>query len=129
MLEELIARVFATRNIVHVEHWNTTGEGSYARHMALGDFYAAVIDKLDTIVEAHVGMFGPVKRLPKPQPYAPDDEDEDESDAIIDRLEDEMEWIEEYRDDLARDISAIANMIDELAGVYLAAIYKLKRLM
>jgi hypothetical protein len=50
MIEELISRVFATRNAVHLAHW---AETSGFRHNVLGEFYDSLIDKVDTIVEAH----------------------------------------------------------------------------
>ena len=39
MIEELIARVFATRNAAHLEHWRTK---SIAAHEALGEFYTLI---------------------------------------------------------------------------------------
>ena len=36
MIEDLIARVFCTRNCAHLAHW---ASDSYAEHEALGSFY------------------------------------------------------------------------------------------
>ena len=55
MVAELVDRVFDDRDEAHREHWNTR---SYAAHVALGDFYDAVIDKIDAFVEAYQGQFG-----------------------------------------------------------------------
>ena len=54
MIEELITKIFCTRNCAHQQHWLT---GSYAEHSALGDFYTDVIDLLDNFVEVHQGNF------------------------------------------------------------------------
>ena len=68
MIEQLIARVFATRNAAHLLHWRGP---SYAQHMALGDFYEAIIDKLDEIVECHQGETGePIGGIGEPASLA-----------------------------------------------------------
>lgn len=52
MIEELISRIFKTRNQAHLSHWKTK---SFSEHKALGSFYDDVIDKLDDLVEACQG--------------------------------------------------------------------------
>ncbi len=58
MIEQLITRTFQARDIAHRAHWATK---SYAQHVALGDFYDEVIDKIDDIVESYQGQFGLVQ--------------------------------------------------------------------
>ena len=53
-INELIERVFTTRNLVHFAHWNTN---SYASHMALGDLYDEIVDEVRAIREAHAEKF------------------------------------------------------------------------
>ena len=36
MFEKLISTLMASRDQAHVFHWQTTGAGSFAAHMALG---------------------------------------------------------------------------------------------
>lgn len=117
MIEELISRAFASRNASHIEHWKTD---SFARHMALGDFYAGVIEKIDGIVEAYQGAFDLVKvgTLDR-QPPAGD---------IIKLLEDDMEWIAKNRMSICRGLPSLDNMLQDLEGLYLSTLYKLKRL-
>ena len=119
MIEELIARVFATRNAAHIAHWKAKGTGSYARHMALGNFYDGIIDKLDGIVEMHQGAFGlisSVKSAPAP------------TGDIVAHLEEEATWLGENREDIADENPAIENAVDDLAGLYWSTLYKLKNL-
>lgn len=54
MIEELIARVFGTRNAAHLAHWK---EASGYRHETLAAFYGDVLDALDKLVEAYQGAF------------------------------------------------------------------------
>ena len=47
MIDKLIAKTFRTRDAAHLAHWAAKGEGSDAKHRTLGDFYEALIDKVD----------------------------------------------------------------------------------
>lgn len=117
MITDLIARVFATRNAAHLAHW---AESSGFRHETLGGFYESVIGSLDRIVEAHQGAFDLVKvgTLPK-QP---------EVDDIVAHMEEDLVWISENRKKITSGLPAIDNTVQDLEGVYLTALYKLKRL-
>lgn len=116
MIEELVGRVFATRNAVHLAHWKTK---SFAQHSALGDFYDGLIGKIDAIVEMCQGAHGLIGAVSVPA-VSPD--------KIAEHIADEAEWIAECRDDIADDVDAIKNVIDDLVGLYLTTHYKLKHL-
>jgi DNA-binding ferritin-like protein len=119
MIEKLIARVFATRNAAHIAHWKAKGVGSFAKHMALDEFYSAVVDQVDEIVELHQGAFGLIDGVP-PANASPA--------GIVEHIKEEAQWLEDNRDEIADGVNAIANQIDELSGIYLKAYYKLKNL-
>lgn len=116
MIEELIGRVFATRNAVHLAHWKTN---SYAQHMALGAFYDDLIDKIDTIVEMYQGAFDLVDKVPTPQVSASN---------ILAHLNSEVEWIETHLEELSEGVKAIENALQDLSGSYYSTIYKLTHL-
>lgn len=120
MIEELISRVFFTRNVAHFAHWRATGAGSYAKHKALGKFYEDVIDAIDSLVEAYQGAFELIKSIPAPQSSGSGD--------ILKMLEADADWIEKNHEAICRGNLAVANLIDALSGVYLSAIYKLRNL-
>lgn len=113
-MEELVSRLFALRNAAHLAHWATR---SYAEHKALGEFYDALIDKVDDLVEAYQGAFGLLKDV-KSRPYAKAD--------ILSQIIEEANWIADNREDLARDNSVIENQLDDLGAFYLSAAYKLR---
>lgn len=114
MLAELIAKVFADRDMAHVEHFTTR---SYAAHMALGEFYEGIIGAVDALVEAHIGMFGEVPDVPQA----------DRAPFSIDALRETADWIEINRDEIANESDAVGNLVDGVVDVYLSAIYKLSR--
>lgn len=119
MIEELISRVFYSRNVAHWQHWRAQGEGSYAAHKALGNFYDDVIDALDDLVEAYQGAYDLVGTIPAP-PKAKTE--------ILAQLEADAAWIEEHHEEICQGNRAVANLIDNLTGVYLRAVYKLRNL-
>jgi hypothetical protein len=43
------------RNSFHKLHLKVTGEGSYAAHIAIGDFYDGLVGHADTLVEGYQG--------------------------------------------------------------------------
>lgn len=117
MIEELIAKVFKTRNQAHLAHWKTK---SFAEHEALGSFYDDLIDKLDTLVEACQGSKGIIGHV--------DLSCKDESVDIIKCLSDDANFMSKNRQKIAHGVPAIENILDEIVGLYLKTIYKLKNL-
>jgi len=117
MIEILVAKVFTTRNLVHLQHWNTP---SYAQHVALGDFYDKLIDDIDAIVEMYQGMFGKITVPELPAAVTPKN--------ITKHIEDDCKWICDNQKSICKGVSAISNQIDNLTGNYMTTIYKLKTL-
>ena len=116
MIEQLISRVFYARNLAHYEHWRTK---SYAQHKALGKFYDEIIEALDALVEAHQGLNGLIGSIPSPTDTKGDSLKIFKADA---------KWIEEHHEEICKGNRAVANRIDNVTGVYLDAIYKLRYL-
>lgn len=116
MIEELISRVFATRNAVHPAHWSTK---SFAEHSALGSFYDDLIDWIDGIVEAHQGAFWLIGDV---EPSVA------KKSNIAEHIKQEARWIEQNRTDIAGGVRAIENLIDSLTDSYLTTYYKLTNL-
>jgi hypothetical protein len=115
-MEEIIGLLFYARNVTHKEHLKTK---SFAQHMALNTFYEEVIDLADKLAEAYQGCEGIMKDIPLFGKDAPG--------AIDDFLENQMNMIEKLRR-AASDKSAIQNIIDEVIGLYLSTLYKLRNL-
>jgi hypothetical protein len=113
MVEKLIDKMFAIRNAAHIEHWKTD---SYARHVALGDFYEEVIELTDKYVEAHQGTFGIIGDV------------EGENKDVAKIIHDEIIWLHENRETIAQGIPALENIIDELSGLHMKTLYKLENL-
>jgi len=117
MIEEMIATMFLSRELTHREHLRTD---SFARHVTLGEFYLAIVDKADAIVEAYQGRFFLTDEIPiLPSPKGKKD--------IIKILGDHVESIEKMRYEACdKSETAIQNLIDEAVGLYYSTLNKLK---
>lgn len=113
MIEELIDKTFKLRDAAHIAHWKTK---SYSEHKALGHFYEDVIDDLDKLIEAYQGVFGIVEKI------------EGEKKDVASEIKDQILWINENRSNIAGNIPALENIVDELTALHMKTLYKLENL-
>jgi DNA-binding ferritin-like protein len=55
---EFIGNLLHSATITHFMHLSVSGEGSYAKHKALGKYYEEIVDLTDTLAEAIQGCYG-----------------------------------------------------------------------
>jgi hypothetical protein len=116
MIEQLISRVFYSRNIAHFLHWQSQ---SFAQHSALGEFYDEVISALDGLVEAYQGTYALVGDIPVPDVTAKD---------ILSHLEAEIVWIQNNHEAITKGNKGLGNLVDTISNVYQSTVYKLRNL-
>lgn len=113
---ELVARLFAARTAAHMAHLQTT---SYAQHMALGEFYEAIVDLADRYAEAYQGCCGVMDTYPSvPLPTGTPA-------AWLPTL---RAWVRTHREECADGKTELANLIDEVLAQLDSTIYKIQRL-
>jgi hypothetical protein len=114
-INQLIARIFSARNSSHRAHLSSK---SFSEHMALGEFYDSIIEKIDEIIEVDQGMYGLIGDFTvedvKPTDFAK-------------FIREEAMWIEMNRDKFSKCAATLA-LIDDLTAIYLRAAYKLTNL-
>ena len=121
MIGQLLALLFLARDLTHREHLRVTGPGSFAKHSALGEFYPAVVELADKLVEAYQGRNGIIKDMPLLENEYGDD--------IIVVLERQVAWLEANRyKAIPKEDTPLHNLVDEIVVLYLSALYKLKHL-
>jgi len=117
MIGQFIAVLFLARDLAHREHLRTQ---SYAQHMALGDFYKEIIELVDSLAEGYQGRRGIID-IPLLDNEFPGE--------IIESMEAQLAWLEKNRDAaVGKDDRALQNIVDEIVGLYLSTLYKLKNL-
>jgi hypothetical protein len=113
---DLIGHLFLARDVTHSVHLNTR---SYAKHKALGKFYDGVIDLADTLAEAYQGRHGLIGPITLHSAK--------KTGNVVEFLEDSLNEVEKLRYQVCdKDDTAIQNIIDEIVGLYLSTLYKLR---
>jgi len=113
---DLIGHLFLARDVTHSVHLNTR---SYAKHKALGGFYGKIIDLADDLAEAYQGRHGLIGPITLHSAK--------KTNNVVEFLEDSMKDVEDLRYKVCeKDDTAIQNIIDEIVGLYLKTLYKLK---
>ena len=113
---DFVGTLFLARDVAHSVHLNTR---SFAKHSALNSFYDDIVDLADKFAEAYQGrhgLIGPISLMSAKK-----------TTNIIEFLEDSMADIEKMRFEVVEKTDTpLQNIIDEIVGLYLSTIYKLK---
>lgn len=113
---DFVGTLFLARDVAHSVHLNTR---SFAKHSALNGFYDGIVDLADKFAEAYQGrhgMIGPIGLLSAKK-----------TSNIVDFLEDSLKDIESARYEVCdKTDTPLQNIIDEIIGLYLSTLYKLK---
>lgn len=113
---DLIGQLFLARDVSHSVHFNTR---SYAKHKALGSFYGKIIDLADDLAEMYQGRHGLIGPITL--------HSAEKTGNVVEFLEDSLKKVEDLRYKVCdREDTAIQNTIDEIVGLYLSTLYKLK---
>jgi hypothetical protein len=113
---DFVGELFLARDVAHSVHLNTR---SYSKHKALGHFYKDLIELADKFAEAYQGrhgLIGPISLMSAKK-----------NGNIIEFLEQSLKDIEDMRYEVvSKTDTPIQNIIDEIVGLYLSTLYKLK---
>ena len=99
----------------HLLHLQTD---SFAKHMALGEYYDEIVDLTDALAEQYMGKYGKITEFPNTYHTAKDP---------IQYLQNLGKFVEEARKDLPQD-SWIQNEVDGIAELISQTTYKLVNL-
>lgn len=115
---QFAAVLFLARDLAHRAHLRTTGPGSFAAHDALGDFYPAVIDLADSLIETYQGCELVLLDLPLLDNEFPGE--------IKESMQAQRDWIKANRyKAVSREETHMHNIIDEIVTLYDSTIFKL----
>lgn len=113
---DFVGTLFLARDVAHSVHLNTR---SFSKHSALNSFYDEIVEFADKFAEAYQGrhgLIGPISLMSAKK-----------TTNIIEFLEDSLADIEKMRYEVCdKTETALQNIIDEIVGLYLSTLYKLK---
>jgi len=103
-----------------IYHWRAIDEGSFAAHLALGDYYDEIGDRVDGLVESFQGRYGIIGGF---RPFTQFREDL-EWIAYFQAL---RKYVETNRYNFTQD-TYIQNQVDEVVSLIESTLYKLQNL-
>ena len=113
---DFVGTLFLARDVAHSVHLNTR---SFAKHSALNSFYDEIVELADKFAEAYQGrhgLIGPISLMSAKK-----------TTNIVEFLEDSLADIEKMRFEVCdKTDTPLQNIIDEIVGLYLSTLYKLK---
>ncbi|NBS69856.1 hypothetical protein EBT31_13225 [bacterium] len=113
---DFVGMLFLARDVTHSVHLNTR---SYAKHVALNEFYDAIVDLADKFAEAYQGrhgLIGPISLMSAKK-----------TTNVTEFLQDQLAELEAARYEVCEKTdTALQNIIDEIVGQYLSTLYKLR---
>ena len=123
MFEKLISTLMSSRDQSHIFHWQTTGQGSFAAHMALGAYYEAIPDMIDALVEAYQGKHGILKGFVPAEKF-----DEYSADTAVKYFKALALYVDRSHNKIPKDDTNIINQLDAFKDLIYTTIYKLENL-
>ena len=123
MFEKIISTLMASRDQAHIFHWQTTGEGSFAAHLALNAYYDAIPDLTDTLVESYQGKHGIVSGYTPAEKF-----DNFDSKTVSNYFKGLSTYIERVYDKIPKEDTNIINQLDGVKDLIYTTLYKLENL-
>jgi DNA-binding ferritin-like protein len=112
---QFVAVLLHSGTVTHMQHLATK---SYAQHVALGEFYNAIIELADTYAEAYSGAY---QQIPITA-YSNDFSVTKDPEAYLQMIK---RYVDVHRNDLPDD-TALQNIVDEIVGQIDSTLYKLR---
>lgn len=60
---KFFGKLFHSRDVAHLQHLSVKGQGSFAKHLALEDYYKAIVKLSDSLIECYQGTYGIVDNI------------------------------------------------------------------
>lgn len=112
-----IGELFSFNSSLKLFHWSVTGTGSYAKHMALDEAIASLLDVIDRITETTFAIVGDMN-ISIPETKTPKD--------IVKHATDFYNYVEKHRDLFPEAFSQ--SIIDDYQEAIQQLVYRLVRL-
>ena len=123
MFEKLISTLMASRDQAHVFHWQTTGTGSFAAHLALAAYYEAIPGMIDALVETYQGKYGILTGFDPAERF-----DDYNSAMAVKYFKGLSIFVDRSYKKIPADDTNIINQLDAFKDLIYTTIYKLENL-
>ncbi len=113
----------ASRDQAHIFHWQTTGPGSFAAHMALNAYYDAIPAMVDALVESYQGKYGIVTGYEPAERF-----DEYSKESAVKYFKALSVFMERIYAKFPKEDTNIINQLDAFKDLIYTTLYKLENL-
>ena len=119
---KFFSKLFESREMAHVYHLQVKGDqGSFAAHMALGEYYNGVLELIDELIETYQGQYDLITGY-------------DSIDTSATSSKDKLEYFKELAQFviqnkyvmLSKDDTHLQKIVDEVVGLIFRLLYKLR---
>jgi DNA-binding ferritin-like protein len=123
MFEKLISTLLESRTQAHIFHWQTTGPGSYAAHIALQGYYDALPDMIDTLVETYQGKHGIITGYTSPATFS-----DFEKSSVLKYFKALAVFVDRAYNKVPKTDTNIINQLDAFKDLIDQTVYRLENL-
>jgi DNA-binding ferritin-like protein len=119
---KFFSKLLESREMAQVYHWQVKGdEGSHSAHIALNEYYDAIIEHIDELVEVYQGQYDLIEE------YDVIDTKETKTKDKIEYFQEVVQFIKDtrYKAVLEED-THLQNTIDEVVATIYKLLYKLR---
>lgn len=116
MIDKYTTRLLESRTVTHLYHLSTS---SYAKHVALEEYYTEIVNLIDEIVETYQGKYG-IMKLELTSNFKNDI-------SSIEYFESLAQFTEYIRSELPQD-NFLQHQYDDVETLIYKTLYKLKYL-
>jgi DNA-binding ferritin-like protein len=119
---KFVSKIFESRQIAHVYHLQTTGEGSFAKHKALDKYYNEILELNDKLIETYQGQYEILEDYEVI-------ESNEKPEEVVQYFIELVEFIKSTRKiAFLEEDTHLQNIIDEMVALIYQTLYKLKNL-
>lgn len=120
---KFVSKLFESREMAHIYHLQIKGDGSYAAHKALDEYYSGILDLIDSLIEIYQGQYDIIENY---------DIIDTSNTNNIDKIEyftNLAQFIKDTRyTAILKEDTHLQNIIDEIVALIYHTLYKLKML-
>lgn len=120
-VKSFFSKLFEARGVAHIYHLTVNSEeGSFAAHVALGDYYENLLPMVDDLIETYMGQYDLITE------YKPIDTNVTKSKDRVAYFGELAVYIKEARKCINTEDTHLHNIIDEIVAITYKLLYKLR---
>jgi len=118
---KFVSKMFESREMAHIYHLQIKGDGSYAGHKALDEYYSGILDLIDELIETYQGQYDIIENY---------EQIDTNGTNTVDKIQYFIQLAEFIKSTrkvaFLEEDSHLQNIIDEMVGLVYRTLYKMR---